>query len=54
MTDKMNAIGGLSAPVADREKWYVKLVHRTFRIFQAVEHLMMRFLEVEPIYPSRH
>ena len=54
MTDKMNAIGGLSAPAADREKWYLKFVHKTVRIFQAVEHLMKRFLEVEPIYPCRH
>jgi len=50
----MNAIGGLYKPFADRGKWYLKVAHGTLRVFQAVEHLMRRFLEVEPIYPARH
>jgi hypothetical protein len=54
MTHKMIAIGGLSRPLADGEKWYLKVAHGTVRMFQAVEHLMKRFLEVEPIYPCRH
>jgi hypothetical protein len=54
MTHKMSAIGGFSEPFADRQKWYRKVAHGTLRVFQAVEHLMKRFLEVEPIYPCRH
>lgn len=54
MTHKMTAAGVLSGPFADGEKWYRKIAHGTLRVLQAVEHLMKRFLEVEPIYPCRH
>ena len=54
MTHKVNAVGGVCRSFAGGEKWYLKVVHGAFRIFQAVEHLMRRFLEVDPIYPCRH
>ena len=54
MTHRMNAIACLSGPLADGGKWYLKVAHGTLRVLQAVEHLMRRFLEVEPIYPCRH
>ena len=53
MTHKISALGDLSMTLTNEEKWYFKVAQRTVRIFQAVEHMIMRFLEVDPIYPWR-
>ena len=53
MTHKMSVVGVLPVPLEQGEKWYVKVAHRTVRILQAVEHFVIRFIEVDPIYPWR-
>jgi len=53
MTNKIGALGDLSISLEDKEKWYLKIAYRTARVLQAVEHLVMRFLQVDPIYPWR-